>query len=73
MRVNKTLEAWKSGKSTVGAWLSIPDGHSAEVMAHVGFDWLCVDMQHGAIDYADSIEMFRACLLYTSPSPRDRG
>ncbi|MCH2520447.1 MAG: aldolase/citrate lyase family protein [Dehalococcoidia bacterium] len=60
MRVNKTLEAWKSGKSTVGAWLSIPDGHSAEVMAHVGFDWLCVDMQHGAIDYADSIEMFRA-------------
>jgi 4-hydroxy-2-oxoheptanedioate aldolase len=60
MRPNKVLEAWRNNKPTVGAWLAIPDGHSAEIMANVGFDWLCVDMQHGAIDYADSIEMFRA-------------
>ncbi|MDG1840320.1 MAG: aldolase/citrate lyase family protein [Dehalococcoidia bacterium] len=60
MRPNKVLEAWRNDKPTVGAWLAIPDGHSAEIMANIGFDWLCVDMQHGAIDYADSIEMFRA-------------
>jgi 4-hydroxy-2-oxoheptanedioate aldolase len=60
MRTNKVLQAWRNDKPTVGAWLAIPDGHSAEIMANIGFDWLCVDMQHGAIDYADSIEMFRA-------------
>ena len=60
MRTSKVLQAWRNDKPTVGAWLAIPDGHSAEIMANIGFDWLCVDMQHGAIDYADSIEMFRA-------------
>ena len=60
MRTNNVLEAWRYDKPTVGAWLAFPDGHSAEIMANIGFDWLCVDMQHGAIDYADSIEMFRA-------------
>ena len=29
-------------------------------MAHVGFDWLCVDMQHGIVDYTDVVEMLRA-------------
>ena len=25
----------------------------AESMAHAGFDWLCLDMQHGLLDYTD--------------------
>jgi hypothetical protein len=29
-------------------------------MAHAGFDWLCVDMQHGIIDYTDAVDMLRA-------------
>lgn len=60
MRPNETLRAWRAGKQTIGAWLSAPGGHSAEVMAHVGFDWLCVDMQHGLIDESDCFEMLRA-------------
>ena len=28
-------------------------------MAHAGFDWLCIDMQHGVIDYNDTVEMLR--------------
>ncbi|MGE3857583.1 MAG: HpcH/HpaI aldolase/citrate lyase family protein [Dehalococcoidia bacterium] len=60
MRPNTALRAWRAGQQTVGAWLSIPSGHSAEAMAHAGFDWLCVDMQHGLIDYGAAVEMMRA-------------
>ena len=60
MRPNTVLRAWRNGGQTVGAWLSIPSGHTAEAMAHAGFDWLCIDMQHGLIDYRDAVEMMRA-------------
>ncbi len=60
MRPNKMLQAWRNGDQTVGAWLSAPSGHTAEVLAHSGFDWLCVDMQHGLIDYTECTEMLRA-------------
>ena len=60
MRPNTALRAWRDGKQTIGAWLSIPSAHSAEAMAHAGYDWLCVDMQHGLIDYRDAVEMMRA-------------
>jgi 4-hydroxy-2-oxoheptanedioate aldolase len=60
MRINRVKKLWREGKPAVGGWLSIPDGFSAEVMAHTGLDWLCVDMQHGCIDYADTIPMMTA-------------
>ncbi len=60
MRTNKVLKAWRAGEKTIGAWLSSPSSHSAEAMAHAGFDWLCVDMQHGLIDYPDAVDMMRA-------------
>jgi len=35
---NKVKEIWASGKVVVNAWLAIPSGFSAEVMAQCGFD-----------------------------------
>ena len=29
-------------------------------MAHAGFDWLCIDMQHGSIDYQVALSMLQA-------------
>ncbi len=60
MRENTVKSAWKAGRATVGAWLSIPSSYSAEIMAHQGFDWLCIDMQHGAIGYTDAVPMLQA-------------
>ncbi len=60
MRENATKRAWKEGRATVGAWLSLPDSFTAELMAQQGFDWLTVDMQHGLIDYADCVHMLTA-------------
>jgi 4-hydroxy-2-oxoheptanedioate aldolase len=38
----------------------LPSNVAAEYMARAGFDWLCVDMQHGSIDYQVAIGMLQA-------------
>ena len=60
MRENSVKRAWRDGKLTYGAWLSIPSSFSAEVMAHQRFDYVCVDMQHGVIDYQIAVTMLQA-------------
>lgn len=60
MRTNTALKAWREGRPTVGAWLTANSAFNAETMAHVGFDWLCIDMQHGIVDYADTVAMLQA-------------
>ena len=60
MRENSAKRAWGEGKLTYGAWLSIPSSFSAEVMAHQRFDYVCVDMQHGVIDYQVAVTMLQA-------------
>ena len=60
MRTNTTLKAWREGKATIGAWLTVDSAFNAENMAHAGFDWLCIDMQHGIVDYAGAATMMQA-------------
>ncbi|MBI5284974.1 MAG: aldolase [Chloroflexi bacterium] len=60
MRLNSTKAKWRGDKVTYGAWLSIPSSYSAEVVAHQGFDWVCIDMQHGVIDYQVAVTMLQA-------------
>ena len=60
MRPNKALAAWRRGEQTLGGWLSLANVHSAETMANLGFDWLCIDLQHGLLDYQDLTVMLPA-------------
>ncbi len=60
MRTNRLHSIWSSGRHVNNGWLAIPSSHSAEVMAHTGFDALTVDLQHGAIDYAAALTMLTA-------------
>ncbi len=60
MRENTVLSKWTRGEVTFGAWLSIPSAFSAEVAAHQGFDWICIDMQHGLVDYQVAVGMLQA-------------
>ncbi|MEO0034974.1 MAG: hypothetical protein RLZZ501_997 [Pseudomonadota bacterium] len=39
----------RHGRSSIGAWLTLPSPELAECLAGCGFDWLAVDMEHGAI------------------------
>ncbi len=53
MRENTALAAWRRGEQTIGCWLSLGNAHTAESLARLGFDWVCVDLQHGLLDYQD--------------------
>ena len=53
MRENTVLSAWREGRQTVGGWLSIGNAFTAESMSSLGFDWLCIDLQHGMLSYDD--------------------
>lgn len=60
MRKNAALAKWRAGQQTIGGWLSLANAHTAELMANAGFDWLCVDLQHGLLDYGDLRQMLPA-------------
>ena len=60
MRKNLALAKWRAGEPTIGGWLSLANTHTAELMANAGFDWLCVDLQHGLLGYEDLRHMLPA-------------
>src|SRR5204863_2773193 len=60
MTTNNVKKVWASGKAVVNAWLAIPSGFSAEVIAQCGFDSVTVDMQHGVQDYQSMVACFQA-------------
>jgi len=59
MRPNKVREIWRAGGHVLNGWCGIPNGFSAEIMAHMGWDSLVVDMQHGVIDYQVMVSMLQ--------------
>ena len=64
MRENARLGRQASGSGPVGA--SPPAGSGLNSPGSLGVDWLAASISSPGAPV-------RACLLYTSPSPRDRG
>jgi 4-hydroxy-2-oxoheptanedioate aldolase len=60
MRPNKIKQMWKAGQCPTLGWLSLPNGFTAEVMARLGFDALCVDLQHGLNEMTNVAPMLQA-------------
>jgi 4-hydroxy-2-oxoheptanedioate aldolase len=56
-------EMWHAGEPTLGTWLTIPSTVSAETAGRAGFDYVCVDNQHGVSDYQVTVTMMQAILL----------
>lgn len=56
-------EQWSARQATLGAFLSLPSSVSAETAARANFDYICVDNQHGVIDYQMTVVMIQAILL----------
>ena len=68
MRTNPMRERWTAGEAALGGWLGIPSSFSAEIVARCDLDYVCVDTQHGLVDYSDSWKMLQAINL-GSPTP----
>jgi 4-hydroxy-2-oxoheptanedioate aldolase len=60
MRANRVREIWRAGGAVVNGWCGIPDSFAAEVMAHMGWDSIVVDLQHGVVDYQAMVRMLQA-------------
>src|ERR1043165_8994956 len=54
---------WSEGRNTLGVWLTVPSIVSAEAVARVGFDYVCIDNQHGVNDYQETVALAQAILL----------
>lgn len=57
---NPVREKLKAGHKTAGAFLQIPHSMPSEIFAQAGFDWLIVDMEHGAGDYGNLMSQLQA-------------
>jgi len=58
--MNQLLQKLKKNEPTKGTWLQIGNPISAGIVASGGFDWVCVDLEHGIIGIETMANMFMA-------------
>ena len=51
---NPFREKLNKGQVCAGVLTSMPSTNMAQMLSNSGFDWLFIDMEHGAIDIASS-------------------
>lgn len=65
-KLKKIKEIRKSllkGETSIGSWIQIPNSSIAEIMGQSGYDWVAVDMEHGAVCNSILPDLFRALEL----------
>jgi 4-hydroxy-2-oxoheptanedioate aldolase len=60
MRANRLKELWAAGRPAINGWCSMPSAFGAELMAHMGWDSVTIDTQHGLIGYSEMLAMLQA-------------
>ena len=60
MRENRIKSIWAAGGNVINGWLGIASSVIAELVAAQDFDSVCIDLQHGSIDYQAAIPMLQA-------------
>ena len=59
---------WARGETTTNCWLMIPQPFVAEVASHAGFDSLCIDLQHGLVDFDGVTGLLQATSAARKPT-----
>ncbi|MEA3365842.1 MAG: 2,4-dihydroxyhept-2-ene-1,7-dioic acid aldolase, partial [Candidatus Hydrogenedentes bacterium] len=47
-----------------GAWQQLGHPGITEILANTGFDWICIDLEHAAIDLETMTNLFRTMEAY---------
>ncbi len=58
--INPLRRKFREKKTGVGIFVTLDDPTVTEVAAQCGLDWICVDMEHGHLDYRDLLGHLRA-------------
>jgi len=53
-------QAWQSGSSTLGFWVTSPNPVALESLGDCELDYICLDLQHGLLDYGDAVSSLQA-------------
>jgi 2-dehydro-3-deoxyglucarate aldolase len=61
--IYKIRKKLNNDKYSIGSWMQIPHASVAEIMGCLGYDWVAVDMEHGAISLHQLPDLFRALEL----------
>lgn len=62
-KIKSIRQRLASKKLSIGSWMQIPHSSVAEIMGQAGYDWVAVDMEHGAISVHQLPDLFRALEL----------
>jgi 4-hydroxy-2-oxoheptanedioate aldolase len=59
---------WDAGEPVFGLWTRIPSSYPAELAAAAGYDYICVDLQHGLSDEASLVAICQASAVFGAPT-----
>ena len=59
-KIKQVRQKLLTGGISIGSWMQIPHPSIAEIMGQAGYDWIAVDMEHGAISHSQLPDLFRA-------------
>lgn len=62
-KIRLIRQSLQEGKPSIGSWMQIPHPSVAEIMGQAGYDWVAVDMEHGAVSVHQLPDLFRALEL----------
>jgi hypothetical protein len=61
-------DRWDKGDVTIGGLCYVPDPFAVEILGRAGFDWVCVDQQHGLTGPDRLVPLLQALSLTRTPS-----
>ncbi len=61
--IQSLRERLRTGGHSIGSWIQIPHASVAEIMGQAGYDWVAVDLEHGAVAVHQLPDLFRALEL----------
>jgi len=61
--ITKIRKKLRDGGNSIGSWIQIPHSSIAEIMGQSGYDWVAVDMEHGAVSVHQLPDLCRALEL----------
>jgi len=61
--VQEIRDRLAAGGQSIGSWMQIPHASVAEIMGQAGFEWVAIDLEHGAVSVSQLPDLFRALEL----------
>jgi len=57
---NRLRQKLRDNQTTYGLWVTVESPTITEIAVALGLDWVCIDMEHGHLDYREVLEHVRA-------------